>query len=495
MTDNTEVKKTLKNTGLIGGSQILTILISLIKTKVVAVLLGPVGIGLIQLFTSTMEMLNSLFGLGLSVSGVRHIAEEMAKGDDEKLARTVVNIKRWLWLSGGIGVIFTSIFSKKISLITFGTEEHWLELSLLSITIIFTNLALAHSTLVRGVRNVLDFIKLNVFSAIAGTIIAIPIYYYFRDSGIVPVLFATSVITYLINIYFSSKVKLVQVKVSILQSFREGGEMIKLGLFTVVTGVISTATIYYVRITIGVELGIDSVGYYSVAISLAVNYMGIIFNAMSADYYPKLGAIQGDNEKINIAVLEQTKIVLLLGTPLIVLMYTFTELIIQILYSSEFVESIQILQWMLLSVFIRFIGYPIGYVFLAKGKSTIFIFTQTFWNAIFLALVLFFFSRGFGLEGVGIAYLLAYFVGIFVNYYILHDLTNFKYDKQALTYIILLSLVSISFFLISYIYSGTFAFIIKIFGSLLLSFYSYRQIEKLIGIDILDVIKSKLLKR
>lgn len=495
MTNNTEVKKTLKNTGLVGGSQVLTIIISLIKTKVVAVLLGPVGIGLIQLFTSTMEMLNSLFGLGLSVSGVRSISEDMAKDNSEKLSRTFITIKRWLWLSGGIGIVFTSILSKKISFITFGTEEHWIEISLLSITIIFSNLASAHSTLVRGVRNISDYIKLNILSAIIGTIIAIPIYFYFRNSGIVYVLLVSSFVTYLINLFFSSKIKLEEVKVSFLQSYNEGGEMIKLGLFTVVTGVISTATLYYVRITIGEKLGIDSVGYYSVAISLAVTYMSIIFNAMSADYFPRLGAINNDDEKVNLAVLEQTKIVLLLGMPLVVLMYTFTELVIQVLYSSEFVESIHILQWMLLSVFIKFIGYPIGYVFLAKGKSTIFIFTQTFWNALFLGLVIFLFSRGFGLEGVGIAYTASYFIGYFVNYYIFNKLTSFKYDSQSVKYILLFSIVSLSFFLISYNYSGIIALIVKLIGSIFLSYYNYKQIEKLIGVNLFSFIKSKLLKR
>lgn len=495
MTNNNEVKNTFKNTGLVGGSQVLTIVINLIKTKVVAILLGPIGIGLIQLFSSTLELLSSLFGLGLSVSGVRSISEEMAKGDYEKLSRTVVTIKRWLWFSGIVGVVFTFIVSKKISSITFGTEEHWIEISLLSITIIFSNLALAHSTLVRGVRNILDYIKLNIFSAVISTILAIPIYYYFRDSGIVPVLFVSSLITYLINLFFSSKIKLNKVKVSFIQSYKEGGVMIKLGLFTVVTGVVSTATLYYVRITIGDELGIGSVGYYSVAISLAVTYMSIIFNAMSADYFPKLGGINNDDVKVNRAVLEQTKIVLLLGMPLVVLMYTFSELIIQILYSNEFLESIKILQWMLLSVFIKFIGYPIGYVFLAKGKSAIFIFTQTFWNALFLGLVLFSFSINFGLEGVGMAYTLSYFIGYFVNYYIFYKLTNFKYDNQTKKYIFLFSLVSLSFFLISYYYSSTAALILKVLVSVLLLLYNYRQIEMLIDVNLFSIIKSKLFKR
>ncbi|MCK5825180.1 MAG: oligosaccharide flippase family protein [Ichthyobacteriaceae bacterium] len=494
MSENTEVRKTIKNTGIVGVSQIITILISLIKTKVVAILLGPTGIGLIHLFNTTLEMLGSVFGLGVAVSGVRNISEVIAINDSEKLSRTVINIKRWLWFSGILGVILTSLFSKQISILTFGTPDYWFDISLLSITILVTNLTSAHSTIIRGARNITDFVKTNILSAIFGVLIAVPLYYFFGVKAVMPVLFITSIVIYIINYIYSSKIKLQKVKVSFKESLTEGSEMIKLGLFIVFTGLISTLTLYFVRITIGDKLGIEYVGYYSVVISLTVTYMGVIFNAMSADYYPKLGAINNDNKKINIAVLEQTKIVLLLGTPLVVFMYVFAEFIIEILYTEEFLIAVTLLQWMLISVFIRFIGYPIGYVFLAKGKSKIFIFTQTTWNILFVAFVLLSFKNNLGLEGIGISYTLAYFIGAIINVLIIKNVTGFKYDKLTVKYIVIFSFIIMMSFLVSYNFSTIFAFIIKFVGALLVLLFSLNELQKILEISIVDFVKTKLSK-
>ena len=75
----------LKSTALIGGSQILSIIISIARTKLFAVLLGPSGIGLMGIYTATFNMINTLFSMGIGTSGVRQIAEAAGSGDESGL--------------------------------------------------------------------------------------------------------------------------------------------------------------------------------------------------------------------------------------------------------------------------------------------------------------------------------------------------------------------------------------------------------------------------
>jgi PST family polysaccharide transporter len=213
---------------------------------------------------------------------------------------------------------------------------------------------------------------------------------------------------------------------------------------------------------------------------------------MSADYYPKLSSLNKSNELVNKAVIEQTKIVLLIGTPLVLLMFTFIKIIVKLLYTSDFLESVPLIQWMLLSVFLRFISYPIGYVFLAKNKSKIFIFTQTTWNVLFLVLVNFSLEYGLGLEGIGLSFSTAYLVGVFVNFFLLVKVTNFKYDLISKVYITVFSIIVLSFFILSKFEEGIFAFIIELIVSLLVLLYSFKELEKLIGISLISLLKVKL---
>ncbi len=67
-------KDILKSTGLIGGSNIFTILIRVVQNKVVAILLGPTGVGIVSLFNSTISAIQSLSSLGLNISAVREVS-------------------------------------------------------------------------------------------------------------------------------------------------------------------------------------------------------------------------------------------------------------------------------------------------------------------------------------------------------------------------------------------------------------------------------------
>lgn len=496
MSNKNTAKETLKNTGIVGGSQLITIFIRVIRTKFIAILLGPSGIGLIQLLTATIDLIKSISNLGIGFSGVRDIAESFGAGNEEKIAKTIITLKRWSWVTGVLGVILTVLFSKRLSVWTFGNEEYTLEIAILSSTIYLGNIAAGYGAVIRGARRMSDFARISIFNAFIGSIIAIIIYYLYGVRGIVPVLLITGIVNLLLNIFFSRKIKYPTVKISYRKSFANGIDMVKLGVFTVITGFISQLSLYYVRVSINDNLGQEFVGYYTVATTLAVSYLGMIFTAMSADYFPKVSAINRDNKALNNAIIEQTKILLLLGTPLIVAMFTFSEYLIHLLYSKEFIMANPLLMWMLLSVFLRLIGFPIGFVFLAKGKGKIFIFTQSLWNIIFVGFVYSFWHWKGDLEGVGVAFTMAYIIGVLVNIIIIKRLTALRYDKETLYYITVFSIITTLYFLVFYLSRDNWVILmLKIVGLVLLSIYSFKKIEDLIGTNIISLLKKKILKK
>src|SRR5215470_12377607 len=79
----------LKSSALIGGSAAISMAFGIIRTKVMALLLGPTGIGLIGVYTSISELARGIAGLGIKSSGVRQIAEAVGSGDKKRIALTV----------------------------------------------------------------------------------------------------------------------------------------------------------------------------------------------------------------------------------------------------------------------------------------------------------------------------------------------------------------------------------------------------------------------
>ena len=88
-----------KATSLFGGVQVYQILIEIIKSKFIAVLLGPLGVGIQGLYTSGIQMIQQISSLGLSSSAVRNIAEANGSGDVKAINKTVTALRRLVWVT------------------------------------------------------------------------------------------------------------------------------------------------------------------------------------------------------------------------------------------------------------------------------------------------------------------------------------------------------------------------------------------------------------
>jgi len=94
----------LKSTTLLGGSSLINILIGMVRTKIVAILLGPSGVGFMGVLSSLQQIVSTVTGLGLNSSGVRQIAHAAASNDEKAVAVMVKSLQITIWITGAIGL-------------------------------------------------------------------------------------------------------------------------------------------------------------------------------------------------------------------------------------------------------------------------------------------------------------------------------------------------------------------------------------------------------
>ena len=102
MSDNNSYRHILKYTGVFGSVQGLNVLVSLVRNKFVALLLGPSGMGLVSLLNTAMSFISQASNLGIAVSAVRHIAELYDAGDEKRLAEYIKVVRAWCILAACI---------------------------------------------------------------------------------------------------------------------------------------------------------------------------------------------------------------------------------------------------------------------------------------------------------------------------------------------------------------------------------------------------------
>ena len=118
-------RQIMKATSIFGGVQVFNILISIGRSKILAVLLGPAGIGVLGLIMSTTKLISSLTNFGLGISAVKEIAIAFELGDENQLAKTIVIVKRWIWYTGLFGALLTILLSPFLSELTFGNKDSY----------------------------------------------------------------------------------------------------------------------------------------------------------------------------------------------------------------------------------------------------------------------------------------------------------------------------------------------------------------------------------
>ncbi|RYD72388.1 MAG: hypothetical protein EOP84_23250, partial [Verrucomicrobiaceae bacterium] len=78
----------LKSTSIMGGSTAVVMLIRMVRTKILAIYLGPAGVGLEAIFDSVLGLIRTAVDLGISNSGVRQIASAAGSGDQQVISTT-----------------------------------------------------------------------------------------------------------------------------------------------------------------------------------------------------------------------------------------------------------------------------------------------------------------------------------------------------------------------------------------------------------------------
>ena len=400
-------KSVLKSTSLIGGSAFINILIGMIRTKFVAILLGPVGVGLQNMYSTIMTTVSTITALGLNSSGVRSIAEANGQNDSERVSRIVKTIRGTVWISGIVGTLLVILLSGYISEFTFKTQEHRIPIMFLSVIVLLTNVQVGQTCILQGLRKISDIAKISIWGAINGTLISIPCFYMWGQNGIVPSLILTAIAALITSWVYARKVKFNNTYLTISERNQELKTLLNFGVPQMGVALLNSLSAYFLRFIINNQFGLAGIGIWSAAFNISGVLTNFVLNAMGTDYYPRLASISKDNEKINQEVNTQLEIALLLAGPALIITILFAPFGIRLLYSGRFDESIPILRWSVYGILGRVVTWPLGFIMPAQGRGKLFFITELFGQSMFLYLT-YIFSKIFGLSGTGMAMVINY---------------------------------------------------------------------------------------
>jgi len=245
----------LKSSALIGGSTVLNIGIGIVRTKVLALWLGPSGIGLLGLLMSIYELARSVAVMGLNSSGVREIADAVGTGDTQRIARTVTTLRRAVTYFAALGALLLVVLCVPVARLSFGDSQHAGGVALLGLAVFFGAVSAGQIALVQGMRRIADLARANVMGALLGTVSCVAVVYYFvragdGNRGVAPALVCVSAMTLLASWWYSRKVTLAVAPMKLKEVASAASGLLRLGIVFMATGLMSLGAAWLIRIIV-----------------------------------------------------------------------------------------------------------------------------------------------------------------------------------------------------------------------------------------------------
>ena len=431
MSESTNAYRSIfKATSIFGGVQVFNILVTLIRGKAVALLIGTAGMGLNGLFLSTLNLVRTFTSLGINESAVRDIAKANNAHDTLQIQTTYQVFKRLVWITALLAIIVTLVFSPWLSQFSFNSKQYTNAYIWLSITFLFGALSGGIYTLLRGTRQLKYLAQANIFGGIIGLVVGLPILYFYGIDGIVPSIIISAFFNYLVSLYFKNKVAIESISISWKKTYELGKPIVLLGLSLTLINLLTSAVNFLVNAYISKTGSLSDLGLYSAGNSIVEGYVGMVFTAMAADYFPRLSGVIDDEHKWKKLVNEQTELVLIILGIVLILLISTTPLLIKILLSSAFLESSNFITWAVLAIPLKGISWITGYIILAKGDNKLFLFIEIITNLIVLGLNILFYHL-YGLTGLGISLSISYLISAVLLVILLKIKYQFQFSKNA----------------------------------------------------------------
>lgn len=415
----------LKYTGIFGGVQGLIIFISLVRNKFMALFLGVGGMGLNSLLTSVQNFDSQCTNLGISFGGVPRLSELYEQGESSQIDYYIQVIRLWSLIAAVMGVVFCVAISPFIDVLSFTWGNHTLHYAMLGLAVGMAAITGGETAILKATRKLGSLAKIQVYSALLGVVVSVPLYYFFWHTGVLPAIVLIAAVSMLTTIIYSYRCFPLRLQFT-RQQLRDGAGMIRLGVSFVLAAAVGSGAEMLIRSFLNVEGSLEDIGLYNVGYMVTITYAGMVFSSMENDFFPRLSAVNHDVLATNTTVNKQMEVSLLILSPMLVALLMALPLLIPLMFSEEFLPVVAMAQVSLLAMFFKVLTLPVAYITLARGYSLFYLMLESSYFIVLVLLIMFGY-RHWGIFGTGVAIVLAH---VF-DYVLINTFAYWKYGYRC----------------------------------------------------------------
>lgn len=430
MTEKSSHRQILRSSAIIGGSSVINILIGLLRIKIVAVLLGPAGIGLISLLQSLMATTAQVSALGLGNAGTRQVAQAIESNDQIRIDEARRALFWGTLVLAGIGALVIWLLRVPLAVHVLRDASLAPTVGWLAVGVALTIAAGSQTALLTGMRRIGDIARAQIGTALLSTLFGVGAIWWLGERGLVPFVLSVPLLGFIVSFLFVARLPRVSSpRTPLPLMVGQWKTMVRLGFAIMLAGVVEALGQLATRTIIQRGLGAAELGYFQASWTISMTYLGFVLGAMGTDYYPRLVAAVHDRARAIRLVNEQTEVALLLAGPALLAVLGLVPWVIHLLYSEAFAPATTVLRWQLVGDILKVISWPMGFVIIAAGKGGLFVVKQALVTGV-LVVGTWLLLPHLQIEAAGVAFLAMYMVNVPALLVLSHYVIGFRWQPH-----------------------------------------------------------------
>lgn len=342
------MRELLNAFSLMSIRQVVSVLYGLVRSKLLAALLGPFGMGIVSQGTVLMRMLQQFTALGIGSGFVKLATEYRIKGRSERLNRTISMVLGAFGLLGLLMVWLAHLVAEQAAELVFGDSQYrWFVVIIAMASLLYVE----YNFILRIFQSMLrwrDYVRVSVIGYTLSIFVTAALIVRGGIMGAVFSIMATQAISLAVAIWVLHR-HVVEVEdlhywrfLPDRQAALDVGRFI--GPLTLVAA-FSMSALVIVRTMIVGSLGIEANGLYQVVWGISVTYMGLLLVSLNSFGVPKVSSHLGDREEITKIQNHELRLGLFVVIPIVITLSSLRDWWIPILYSSSFLGAGSIMVW------------------------------------------------------------------------------------------------------------------------------------------------------
>jgi len=425
---------------------------AIVRTKILALVVGTVGMGVISQLANTSALVFSFLPVG-NLGLLRYISEFYEK----RRMREINYLMRFFFLQNLFFIVIVglllALYSREISKLVFSNDIFSYAILIFSVSLPFALAGSFVDIYLRGLRTIKQYVEYNVFSSLLMLAMYIGLPIAFGLEGAVVAFSLYGLISTLVGIRVVKGLRLFPSFSATSKVEKDVVKNIyKIGIASMIMAIGQQFTFLSSKSVVAYELGLHEVGLYQSVFAVSNNYFGLFFTIVGAYSIPKLSSIKdfsGTSNEIN----NTLKLLILIFTPLIIISFVFRDFVLILLYSKDFIQARDLFFFQLPGDFMKALSWALGLWLVPYLRIKEWLMFDLIFDMVFLAVFYYLIMiQDCGIRSLSIAYFLAYAVHLVINFvYIRHSL-RFKIENRVLQILLLSSFSIVTVFAVSYYY-------------------------------------------